>query len=133
MVLDGPVIWAVVNGMGKHIEELSPYEVGVQAKVWIVTSYSAFTLPVTNVWRAGDLLRGRNPMATSQCVCQTVHTLAVHPGFHNENFQDMGILPYGSCNLLLRFLPASLHDELSSCLPTLVPSTWRKVSRHEQE
>jgi hypothetical protein len=33
IALEGVVIWAIFNGLGKHTGELNPYEFGVQFKV----------------------------------------------------------------------------------------------------
>lgn len=33
MALEGVVIWAIFNGLGKHTNELKPYEFEIQLKV----------------------------------------------------------------------------------------------------
>lgn len=70
MSLEGAVIWAISNGMGKHIDELTEYEITVQARVRNELQISRQPYSSTDTLEQMVILGGTIPWLLSCVFCK---------------------------------------------------------------
>ncbi|KAI1490704.1 hypothetical protein F5X96DRAFT_634721 [Biscogniauxia mediterranea] len=137
VVIDGPVIWAIVNGMGQHITDLTDYEVGVQGKViffaveipWLLASVfvklsvlwlytRVFTTKKFKKWAYGL-------MGVVMCYC--VVFLGIYMTNCRPIYQPWSPVPGGSCREMSKSDLATVGINLALELAVIIlpmPALW---------